>query len=59
MNFENKLNNYARLAVEIGANLQKNQILLLRAPIECKDFARKIVDIAYELGAKMEIGYKK
>ncbi|CEK38258.1 aminopeptidase [Paraclostridium sordellii] len=52
MNFENKLNNYARLAVEIGANLQKNQILLLRAPIECKDFARKIVDIAYELGAK-------
>ncbi|MGL5756328.1 MAG: aminopeptidase [Paraclostridium sp.] len=52
MNFENKLNKYAQLAVEVGVNLQKDQILLLRAPISCKHFARKIVDIAYELGAK-------
>lgn len=52
MSFENKLKKYARLAVETGVNLQKGQILLLRAPISCKDFARKIVDVAYELGAR-------
>lgn len=52
MSFENKLKKYARLAVETGVNLQKGQILLLRTPISCKDFARKIVDVAYELGAR-------
>ena len=52
MSFENKLKKYARLAVETGVNLQKGQMLLLRAPISCKDFARKIVDVAYELGAR-------
>lgn len=52
MNFEDKLKKYAQLAVEVGVNLQKDQVLLLRAPISCKDFARKIVDVAYELGAR-------
>lgn len=52
MEFEIKLKKYARLAVQVGVNLQKGQILLLRSPITCKDFARQIVDVAYELGAR-------
>ena len=52
MTFKNKLNKYARLSLEVGVNLQKGQILLLRAPLSCKEFAREIISIAYELGAK-------
>ncbi|WP_250675081.1 aminopeptidase [Paraclostridium ghonii] len=52
MEFEIKLKKYAHLAVQVGVNLQKGQTLLLRAPISCKDFAREIVDAAYNLGAR-------
>ena len=47
-----KLSEYARLAVEVGVNLQKGQTLLLCCPIENAPFAREIVDSAYEKGAK-------
>lgn len=52
MDLKNNLEKYARLAVEIGVNLQPNQTLLLKTPISCYEFARKIVDVAYEVGAK-------
>ncbi|SHE85704.1 aminopeptidase [Clostridium fallax] len=46
------LEKYATLAVKTGVNIQKNQTLVLRTPIECADFARIIANKAYDLGAK-------
>ncbi|MBR3722954.1 MAG: aminopeptidase, partial [Selenomonadaceae bacterium] len=44
--------NYASLAVNVGVNLQKGQILVIQSPIECADFARSVAKAAYERGAK-------
>lgn len=46
------LRKYALLAVKIGANIQKGQMLVINSPIECKEFAREITLAAYEAGAK-------
>lgn len=43
---------YARLALETGVNLQKNQALMINAPIEGAAFTRIVARKAYELGAK-------
>ncbi|WP_106495951.1 aminopeptidase [Lentibacillus sp. Marseille-P4043] len=43
---------YAELALKTGVNLQKNQALMINAPIEGADFTRIVVRKAYELGAK-------
>ncbi len=42
---------YARLVVNIGVNLQQNQILVINAPIECASFARLLAQEAYTAGA--------
>jgi aminopeptidase len=42
----------ANLAVKIGANVQKDQIVVVNAPVEAADIARKVVKKAYEAGAK-------
>ena len=52
MSFENNLEKYAKLAIQVGVNIQKGQVLVLRTPIECADFARKIVKEAYDKAAK-------
>ncbi|MDD4291630.1 MAG: aminopeptidase [Clostridia bacterium] len=46
------LEEYAKIALEVGVNLQKNQILILTCPIEGADLAREVVKHAYEMGAK-------
>ena len=46
------LKKYAELAVKIGVNIQKNQILVISSPIECAYFSRLIAEIAYDNGAK-------
>ncbi|WP_129724296.1 aminopeptidase [Xylanivirga thermophila] len=51
-NFDNMLDKYAKLAVEVGVNIQKNQTLVINSPIECTDFARLLAKHAYALGAK-------
>ncbi|WP_010531516.1 aminopeptidase [Lentibacillus jeotgali] len=43
---------YAELALRTGVNLQKNQALMINAPIEGADFTRIVARKAYELGAK-------
>lgn len=43
---------YAELALRTGVNLQKDQALLISAPIETADFTRIVVRKAYEMGAK-------
>lgn len=45
------LDQYARLVVHTGVNLQKDQLLVIQAPIECADFARRIAKAAYDNGA--------
>ncbi|WP_430790055.1 aminopeptidase [Virgibacillus flavescens] len=43
---------YAELALRKGVNLQKNQALMVNAPIEGADFTKIVVRKAYEMGAK-------
>lgn len=52
MNFEENLKKYAKLVVEVGVNIQKGQVLLIRTPLEGASFAREMVRCAYEAGAK-------
>ncbi len=46
------LDKYAQLVVCTGVNLQKNQLLVINAPLECADFARRIAKAAFEAGAE-------
>ena len=45
----------ARLAVRVGANVQKDQVVILRANLDSKDLAKEIVSEAYLAGAKKVI----
>lgn len=47
------LQKYAELVVNVGVNIQKDQILVINSPIECADFARKISEAAFKAGAMM------
>ncbi len=47
-----QMENFAELAVKIGANMQKDQEVVIRCDVKCKDFAHLIAKKAYELGAK-------
>lgn len=46
------LEKYARVAVVIGANVQKNQRLIVNSSTETRDLAREIAKQAYAVGAK-------
>lgn len=50
--FEQKLDDYARLITSVGANIQKDEPLLINAPLEAVDFVRMLAKNAYALGAK-------
>lgn len=45
------LDEYAELIVRTGVNLQENQRLVISAPIECADFARRTAAAAFQAGA--------
>lgn len=49
--FQYKLNEYAKLTVQVGINLQKGQPLVISAPVEGADFVRLLAKNAYETGA--------
>lgn len=52
---ENKdglIQKYAKLIVEVGVNIQKDQYLMVTAPIQTAYFAREITKFAYAAGAK-------
>lgn len=55
MNLEKSLDKLAELAVVVGANVQKGQTVVLRSNTESKVLARKIVEKAYEVGARKVI----
>lgn len=51
MNFAQKLTNLARVALEVGVNLQPGQRLVLMGPVTAVDLMREITAQAYKLGA--------
>lgn len=51
VDFQKRLNDYAKLTVEVGINLQKGQPLVISAPVEGADFVRLLAKNAYEHGA--------
>ena len=48
---EKKIEKDIELAIKIGINLQKGQILVINSPVETADFTRKLVEAAYKHGA--------
>lgn len=53
LDFKQKLENYALLAVKIGVNIQPGQTLVVNADIVSAELVRLIVRQAYEAGAKL------
>jgi len=51
-NFNNLLDKYANLCVRVGINIQKDQPLVINAPVEGVEFVRLLAKRAYEAGAK-------
>ena len=43
---------FAELAVKVGANMQPNQEVVIRCDVKCANFAHLIAQKAYEFGAK-------
>ncbi|RME43174.1 MAG: aminopeptidase [Caldilineae bacterium] len=54
LTFEQKLQNYAELAIRVGLNLQPGQRLMIRrAPIDCAPLVRALAASAYKAGARL------
>lgn len=51
MTFEEKLAEFAELAVRVGVNIQQGQYLLINTSTDTLDFTRLVVQKAYEAGA--------
>ena len=49
---EEKLQEYARLLVRVGLNVQRGQTLVISSPVECAYFARLCAAEAYAVGCK-------
>lgn len=50
--FEQKLEDYARLLIQVGVNLRAGQVLYIESPIETIEFTRLVVKQAYRAGAR-------
>ncbi|GEM49204.1 aminopeptidase [Deinococcus cellulosilyticus] len=53
LTFEQKLRNYAEIAVKIGIGLKEGQRLLVLSPVETAPLARLVVEEAYKAGARL------
>ncbi|GGK32119.1 aminopeptidase [Deinococcus malanensis] len=51
LTFEDKLRNYARLAVRVGLGIREGQRVLVQAPVDTAQLARAVVREAYAAGA--------
>ena len=47
-----RIENFARLAVEFGVNVQKDEDVLITSPVEAPLLARLMTKAAYEKGAR-------
>jgi aminopeptidase len=52
-NFQEKVKQYAELAVKVGVNVQEDQSLWISAPLGTEDFVRLVVKEAYLAGARI------
>ena len=52
MSFKTKLDKYAKLIVQAGLNVQKQQTVVISASIESYELVRAVTKQAYEIGAK-------
>lgn len=53
LSFEQKLRNYAEIAVKIGIGLKPGQRLLVLSPVDTAPLARLVVEEAYKAGARL------
>jgi len=53
LTFDEKLQRYADLAIQIGVGIQPGQTLIIRAPIEAAPLVRLAATSAYKAGAKL------
>src|SRR5580692_8390122 len=53
VSFEVKLDQLARVAIEVGLGLGKGQELLMTAPLDAVPLARRITEQAYRAGASL------
>jgi len=51
-NMEEKLQEYARLLIEVGLQVQKGQTVVISSPVECAHFARLCAGAAYDVGCR-------
>lgn len=49
---QKKFEEYAKLLVEVGANIQKGQNLVISCPVDCAWFARLCAKAAYDAGCR-------
>lgn len=49
---QERLRKYAELTVKVGVNVQKDQLVVVRASTETKELVRLITEEAYKVGAK-------
>ncbi|MBU0278224.1 aminopeptidase [Gemella sp. zg-1178] len=52
MTLEQRIENYAKVVAKIGINTQVGQEIVIRSSIEARDFALKVSEECYKLGAK-------
>ena len=52
MTFDEKLKNYAKLVIEVGVNVQKDQPVYITVPLEGAKFGAMMAECAYAVGAK-------
>ena len=53
LSFDQKLDNYADLAVRVGVNLQPGQRLMIRAPVAAAMMVRRLAERAYRAGSRL------
>lgn len=51
-NFQEKLQKYADVCIQVGSGLREGQRMVLRAPLEAREFAHALTRAAYRAGAK-------
>src|SRR6056297_1750490 len=52
MNFKEKINNYVKVILTKGINVQKGEKIEISATIDDAEFARLVMEKAFELGAE-------
>ncbi len=49
---QTQIENYAKLIINMGQSVKTGQLVVLRVPTECREFAHYLVEYAYQAGAK-------